>query len=166
MRKWVVPVLVALVLMGGIGVAVAQLDEGGSDDEVEIPTDTAPVSPPALATTPDTSTSSPDLSSSTTTLPPSLGTTAVRTSPVPPTTTTKIDLSKLPFTLPTWSPFPPPASSPTFPLYPNDPAPTFPEPQSKVVQPRPGMENLHKTPWDRAEVTGAEPGPDPLRQRR
>lgn len=43
---------------------------------------------------------------------------------------------------------PPVATSPTQP----EPDPSL--PQSKVVTPRPGMENVHKTPWDRSEILG------------
>ena len=52
--------------------------------------------------------------------------------------------------------YPPPSFVvPTQPVYPYEPPPDPYTPDSKVVQPRPGMENLHKTGWDRVEVLGS-----------
>jgi hypothetical protein len=152
MRKELFVAVIGLVFLTGLGVAVAQL--GGNNFEAvevtEIPTE-----PTTTVTAPTTQ---PE-----TTAPEELSTTGpVRKSAPAVTSSTKPATLPAPVTQPPGSApgfasgYPPPSFVvPTQPVYPYEPPPDPYTPDSKVVQPRPGMENLHKTGWDRVEVLGS-----------
>jgi hypothetical protein len=146
MRRGLVMAVVGLLLLGGLGVAVAQL--GGADDkalDLEVPTSSTITTPPAPETKPDTTVVSE----------PSTSTTPTRT-PAPAPASTR-PVSSAPATQPPGSAAgspPPNLASPTQPSNPFQPAPDPYQPESKLVQPRPGMENVHKTGWERVEILG------------
>ena len=152
MRKALVVAVVGLVFLTGLGVAVAQL--GGNNFEAVEVTET-PTEPTTTVTAPTTQ---PE-----TTAPEELSTTGpVRKSAPAVTSSTGPAAPPAPVTQPTGSApgfapgYPPPSFVvPTQPVYPYEPPPDPYTPDSKVVQPRPGMENLHKTGWDRVEVLGS-----------
>lgn len=148
MRKALIVGVIGLVLLTGLGVAVAQL--GGDDSEVielEVPTE-----PPTTVTAPTTQ---PEPTTQ-------VDTTIVKKSPSPVTSTTRPATTlpppaTQPPTVPGFAPGSPPPSFivPTQPIYPYEPPPDPYTPESSLVQPKPGMENLHKTGWDRVEVLGS-----------
>ena len=153
MRKLFLVGLVGLVLAGGIGVAVAQLG-GEGEEELDLslpkssPSPEDAVSDEAVSDEAKPEEPSPDPTASPEDLiPPELrapGSGSTKPSAPAaanrPGSTTGNSGSSDPGVASTHLP-----SSP-------DPAPAPFEPQSKVVQPRPGMENLRKTGWERVEV--------------
>jgi hypothetical protein len=145
MRKALIVGVIGLVLLTGLGVAVAQL--GGDNSEV-IPTEPA-TTVTAPTTQPET----------TTPQGPSSTSTPVKKSPSPPRSTTKPATTlPPPATQPPTAGFAPGSPPPTFVIpttHPYEPPPDPYAPESTIVQPRPGMENLHKTGWDRVEILGA-----------
>ena len=152
MRKALVVAVVGLVFLTGLGVAVAQLggDSVESVELSEVPTEPATTST-APAAQPETS--APEEPSNTTQ--PATKSPAVVASSTKPATTLPVPITQPP-SAPGFAPGSPPAYViPTQPGYPYEPPPDPYTPESKVVQPRPGMENLHKTGWDRVEVLGS-----------
>jgi hypothetical protein len=146
MRKALIVGVIGLVLLTGLGVAVAEL--GGDNSEV-VPTEPA-TTVTAPSTQPETAT--PQEPSSTST--------PVKKSPSPVPSSTKPAAATLPppATQPSTAGFAPGSPPPTFVVpttNPYEPPPDPYTPESTIVQPKPGMENLHKTGWDRVEVLGA-----------
>ncbi|MEX2553578.1 MAG: hypothetical protein WD627_11330 [Actinomycetota bacterium] len=152
MRKALVVAVVGLVFLTGLGVAVAQLggNNFGAVELTEVPTEptttvTAPTTQPETTAPEELSTTGPVRKS----------TPAVTSSTKPATLPAPV--TQPPGSAPGFAPgYPPPSFVvPTQPVYPYEPPPDPYTPDSKVVQPRPGMENLHKTGWDRVEVLGS-----------
>lgn len=158
MRRGVVIAIIGFVLLAGLGVAVAQRSNSPEPSEgLAQPTDTSP----ATTSTTTTPQSVPETTpgSSTTTLPGATGTTArpAPGAPLPTTTTRPAD----PGARPTFPQLPPGSYFNPFktfdpfapaPMFPTQPAPEEPQQNPRIVQPRPGMENLRKTGWDRADI--------------
>lgn len=147
MRKALIVAIAGLVFATGLGVAVAQLGDNDGPLDLEVPTDPT--------TTVPTPTTQPD-----TTAPPEPSTTTPVKKSAPATTSSTRPATTLPVPVtraPGFSPGSPPPTFvvPTQPVDPYEPPPDPYEPKSTVVQPRPGMENLHKTGWDRVEVLGS-----------
>ena len=152
MRKALVVAVVGLVFLTGLGVAVAQLGENnfGAVELTDVPTEptttvTAPTTQPETTAPEELSTTGPVRKSA----PAVTSSTRPATLPAP--------VTQPPGSAPGFAPgYPPPSFVvPTQPVYPYEPPPDPYTPESKVVQPRPGMENLHKTGWDRVEVLGS-----------
>lgn len=151
MRKALIVAVIGLVLLTGLGVAVAQLGDDNFEavDLVEAPTEPATTTT-APATEPETT--APEEPPGTSAPVPKSTTTVTRSSP--PATTLPA-----PITQPPSAPGFAPGSPPGF-VFPTQPDPYEPPPdpyvpESTVVQPKPGMENLHKTGWDRVEQLGS-----------
>lgn len=155
MRRGVVITIIGFVLLAGLGVAVAQRSNSPEpSDELAQPTDTSPA---ITATTTTIIAATPESVPETT---PGSSTTT-RSAPGAPSPTTTITRPADPGARPTFpqlppgsyfnplKPFDPFAPAP---LFPTQPAPEPPQQNSRIVQPRPGMANLRKTGWDRADI--------------
>jgi hypothetical protein len=146
MRKALIAAFIGLVLLTGLGVAVAQLGGNNSEVDLEVPSDpTTTVTAPAT-TQPETTTAPEEPS---TTKPVKKG-----ASPAPSSTRPATTLPQPVTQPPGFSPGSPPPTFVVPTTYPYEPPPDPYTPESSLVQPKPGMENLHKTGWDRVEVLG------------
>jgi hypothetical protein len=146
MRKGLLIAVVGVLMLGGIGAAVAQL--GGEDEEsldLEVPTS------PATTTTPAPPETNPP---ETTAAPSPTAPAAAKKSPIPSSSTVRpanpAPGAQTPGSAPGSAP-PVVSTQAPNPLQP--PADPF-QPQSKLVEPRPGMDNVHQTGWERVEILG------------
>lgn len=157
--------IIGFVLLAGLGVAVAQRGNSPEPaDELAQPTDTSPTTT-TVTTSPEGVTET-TLDSTTTTLPGAEGTTTRPVAGAAPTSSTTTTRPADPGARPTfpqlpagsfYNPFKPFDPFAPAPLFPTQAAPEQPNPEpnpqnSRIVQPRPGMANLHKTGWDRADI--------------
>ncbi|MGQ0678437.1 MAG: hypothetical protein ACT4OM_02055 [Actinomycetota bacterium] len=144
MRNALIVSVVGMVLLLGLGAAVAQLGSGGDPEADLAPEEPAlPSGPQTGATSPeivDTAIAPPDAPPTTTTRPARSG-----TGTADPVRTVAPEKSQGNEPAPPISFSPPPSG---------EPAPGVAPPAGKMVKPRPGMVNVHKTPWERFELVG------------
>lgn len=171
MRRGVVFTVIGLFLLAGLGVAVAQRGDAPESEIIAAPTDTSPsaTSSIVVTTTLDSVADTSAQQTTTTTAPTVAGSLTRPSAPTAPgspvttaptTTTRPADNARPTFPqLPQGSyfnPFKPFDPLEPAPLFPTQPAPAQPAPEpnqnSRIVQPRPGMENVDKIGWDRADV--------------
>lgn len=147
MRKGLVFAVIALVLAGGLGIAAAQLGDDDPPLDLELPDPATTTTTTMLVAEAQPETIAPAEPS-----PPA----EKKQSPAPSPPPTRPAPSLPPVTQPPGgsTSSPPLTTPPTSPGSPYEPAPDPYQPKSQLVQPRPGMENLHPSGWERVEVLG------------